>query len=158
MDPILSIGRLAGSNLQGHVKKPVLSTVAGRFGMVMRRTLLEEPMSDVLMVIIVIGLVFFTAWLSKLSAQMHDGLNGLGATDDDIQEIKEGIEIVAAVLNKLPDLMPSFQMNTNPLQPIFEAIARSLSGEEPLKTYEGTRNTEGEFIGTSEIEETHDTP
>ena len=148
---------MAGSNLQGYVKKPVLSSVAVPFGMVMRRTLLELGMSDVLMVIIVLGLVFFTAWLSRLSAQMHDGLNGLGATDDDIQEIKEGIEIVAAVLEKLPQLMPQFNMNTNPLQPIFEAFAKKLSGEQPLITYEAQRDSEGRFDGTQK-EQTEDTP
>ena len=114
-------------------------------------------MSDLLIVIIVVALVFFTAWFSKLSAQLNDGLNGLGATDDDIQEIKEGIEIVAAVLNKLPDLMPQFNMNTNPLQPIFEAFAKKLSGEQPLITYEGTRDSEGKFHGTPK-EQTEDTP
>ena len=113
-------------------------------------------MSDLLTVIIVVALVFFTAWFSKLSAQLNEGLNGLGATDDDIQEIKEGIEIVAAVLNKLPDLMPQFNMNTNPLQPIFEAFARKLSGEQSLITYEGQRDSDGRFShGTTQ--ETQDT-
>ena len=114
-------------------------------------------MEEVLTVIIVLALVFFTAWLSKLSAQLAEGLNGLGATDDDIQEIKEGIEIVAAVLNKLPDLMPQFNMNTNPLQPIFEAFARKLSGEQPLITYETQRDSEGRFSGT-QTEEKDNTP
>ena len=114
-------------------------------------------MSDVLIVIIVVALVFFTAWFSKLSAQLNEGLNGLGATDDDIQEIKEGIEIVAAVLEKLPQLMPQFNMNTNPLQPIFEAFAKKLSGEQPLITYEAQRDAEGRFDGTQK-EQTEDTP
>jgi hypothetical protein len=109
------------------------------------------------MVIIVLGLVFFTAWLSKLSAQMHEGLNGLGATDDDIQEIKEGIDIVSAILSKLPELMPQFNMNTSPLTPIFEAFARKLSGEQPLITYEAQRDAEGRFDGTQK-EQTKDTP
>jgi hypothetical protein len=125
--------------------------------MVLVPTFLERAMSDLLTVIIVVALVFFTAWFSKLSAQLNEGLNGLGATDDDIQEIKEGIEIVAAVLNKLPDLMPQFNMNTNPLQPIFEAFARKLSGEQPLITYEAQRDSEGRFThGTTQ--ETQDTP
>ena len=114
-------------------------------------------MSDVLIVIIVVALVFFTAWFSRLSAQLKTGLDGLGATDDDIQEIKEGIEIVAAVLNKLPELMPNFTMQTNPLQPIFEAFAKKLSGEQPLITYEGTRDSEGKFHGTPKAQ-TEDTP
>lgn len=112
-------------------------------------------MEDILTIIIVLGLVFFTAWLSRLSALMHEGLNGMGATDEDIQEIKEGIEIVATILNKLPELMPQFNMNTNPLQPIFEAFARKLSGEVPLMTYEPKRDSEGRFDGTPQ-EQTKD--
>ena len=119
-------------------------------------TFLERDMSDLLTVIIVVALVFFTAWFSKLSAQLNEGLNGLGATDDDIQEIKEGIEIVAAVLNKLPDLMPQFNMNTNPLQPIFEAFARKLSGEQSLITYEGQRDSDGRFSHGTTQEQTQD--
>ena len=115
-------------------------------------------MSDLLTVIIVVALVFFTAWLSRLSAHLNDGLNGLGATDADIQEIKEGIEIVAAVLNKLPDLMPQFNMNTHPLQPIFEAFAKKLSGEQPLITYETQRDSEGRFTHGTTQEETHNSP
>ena len=110
-------------------------------------------MSDLLTVIIVVALVFFTAWFSKLSAQLNEGLNGLGATDDDIQEIKEGIEIVAAVLNKLPDLMPQFNMNTNPLQPIFEAFAQKLSGAQPLMTYEPERGPDGQYHGATKEDE-----
>ena len=117
----------------------------------------ECGMDELLTLIIVGALVFFTAWFSKLSAQLNDGLNGLGATDDDIQEIKEGIEIVAAVLNKLPDLMPQFNMNTNPLQPIFEAFAKKLSGEQPLITYESQRDSEGRFNGPPK-EQTEDSP
>ena len=114
-------------------------------------------MEEVLTVIIVIALVFFTAWLSKLSAQLNEGLNGLGVTDDDVQEIKEGIETLATVLTRLPDLMPQFNMNTNPLQPIFEAFAKKLSGEQPLITYEGSRDAEGRFHGT-QTEETQNSP
>lgn len=125
--------------------------------MVLGCTWLGIAMSDVLTVIIVLGLVFFTAWLSRLSAQMQEGLHGLGATDDDIQEIKEGIEIVATILNKLPELMPQFNMNTNPLQPIFEAFARKLSGEQSLITYDTPRDAEGRFHGTQK-EQTKDAP
>jgi hypothetical protein len=125
--------------------------------MVLGCTFLELAMSDVLIVIIAVALVFFTAWFSKLSSQLKNGLDGLGGTDDDIQEIKEGIEIVAAVLAKLPELMPQFNMNTSPLTPIFEAFAKKLSGEQPLITYEGTRDSEGKFHGTPK-EQTEDSP
>jgi hypothetical protein len=67
---------------------------------------------------------------------LRTSLEEIGETGQDLDEIKESIELVAAILNKLPEMMPSFQMNTNPLQPIFEAFARKLSGEQPLMTYQ----------------------
>ena len=133
-------------------------TVEGAFRVFYGPCLLRPRfMDDILTVIIVIGLVFFTAWLSRLSAQMNEGLNGLGATDDDIQEIKEMIEIVATILNKLPEMMPQFNMNTSPLTPIFEAFARKLSGEVPLMTYETERDSAGRFDGTQK-EQAQNTP
>ena len=69
------------------------------------------------------------------------------------KEIKEGIEVVATILQKLPELMPQFNMNTNPLQPIFEAFARKLSGEAPLMTYEAPRDSDGRFHGATKDEE-----
>jgi len=54
-------------------------------------------------------------------------------------------------LNKLPELMPQFNMNTNPLQPIFEAFAQKLSGQQPLMTYnEPPREADGTYGTTKE--------
>lgn len=74
----------------------------------------------------------------------------IGDTGNDLEEIKESIELVAAILNKLPEMMPNFQMNTNPLQPIFEAFARKLSGEQPLITYENARDAAGRYYGATQ--------
>jgi hypothetical protein len=102
-------------------------------------------MDMVFQLILVAGIVAFSVWLSYLSYKMNDALEGVGASEDQLDEIKESIEIVAAILNKLPELMPQFNMNTNPLQPIFEAFARKLSGEQPLMTYEAPRDADGRF-------------
>lgn len=108
--------------------------------------------------ILVVGLVFFTMWMSRLSFKLSEGLESLDSSEDRLDEIRESIEIVAQILNKLPELMPQFNMNTNPLQPIFEAFARKLSGEAPLMTYETQpRNNEGQFNATK-TEEKDDTP
>ena len=116
-----------------------------------------DPMNDLITMILVGAIVGFTIWLSRISMQIRGALDDLGHSEEDILEIKEGIETLATVLTRLPDLMPQFNMNTNPLQPIFEAFAKKLSGEQPLITYEGTRDAEGRFHGTQK-EETGNTP
>lgn len=104
------------------------------------------------------GIAFFSAWLTLLSTKLTNALHDLQSSDDQLDEIRESIEIVATILNKLPEMMPSFNMNTNPLQPIFEAFAKKLSGEQPLMTYSAPeRGSDGKFDGT-QTEETHNTP
>ena len=103
--------------------------------------------------ILVGSIVFFSLYLARISSELRTSLLEIGDTGQDLEEIKESIELVAAILNKLPELMPQFQMNTNPLQPIFEAFARKLSGEQPLMTYDPARDAEGRFDGTPKEED-----
>ena len=103
------------------------------------------------------GIVAFSVWLSYLSYKMNDALEGVGNSEEQLDEIKEAIEIVANILNRLPELMPQFNMNTNPLQPIFEAFAQKLSGAQPLMTYnEPPRGADGQY-GTKTEEEINST-
>ena len=98
------------------------------------------------------GIVGFSIWLTVLSWRFAAALDGIGTSEDQLDEIRESIEIVATILNKLTDLMPQFQMNTNPLQPIFEAFAQKLSGQQPLMTYsEPPRGADGQY-GTTKDE------
>ena len=115
-------------------------------------------MEDGFLYLFALILVGFTVWFSRLTYRLNDALDDIGGRGDDLDEIKESVEIVAQILHKLPDLLPQFTMNTNPLQPIFEAFARKLSGEAPLMTYETQpRNNEGQFNATT-TEEKDDTP
>ena len=113
-------------------------------------------MQEVFLVILVAAIVFFSIWLSRISNDLRTSLGDIGDTGDDLEEIKEGLELVATILNKLPDLLPQFHMNTNPLQPLFEAFAKKISGENPLMTYGAGRDSEGRFDGTPK--ENEDTP
>ena len=98
------------------------------------------------------GICFFSAWLMFLSLKLTNALDRLSDSDEQLDEIREGIEVVATILNKLPELMPQFNMNTNPLQPIFEAFAQKLSGSQPLMTYQAPeRGADGKY-GTKEEE------
>ena len=100
-------------------------------------------------VLFVLGLLGFGIWFSRLAFKLDAALDDIAASEEQLDEIKESIEIVAQILTKLPELMPSFQMNTNPLQPIFEAFASKLSGAQPLMTYTNAgQDAEGKCDGT----------
>lgn len=115
-------------------------------------------MEDIFGLIIVASIVGFAIWFSHLAAKLNKGLDDIAHSESQLDEIKESIEIVATILNRLPELMPQFNMNTNPLQPIFEAFARKLSGTQPLMTYDTTgRDAEGRYDGTQKEEDTQTT-
>ena len=110
-------------------------------------------MELVFQLVLIAGIVLFSVWLTYLSYKMNDALEGVGNSEEQLDEIKEAIEIVANILNRLPELMPQFNMNTNPLQPIFEAFAQKLSGQQPLMTYnEPARGAGGQYATKTEEE------
>jgi hypothetical protein len=105
--------------------------------------------------ILVGGLVFFTAWLSLLSNKISNAVTQLENGDDQLDEIRESVEIVAQILAKLPEMLPSFHMNNSPtdfLKPVVEAFVANLGGAQPLKAYEAPRTSGGQY-GTGQTEE-----
>lgn len=121
--------------------------------MLLGRPYARACMDLVFELILIGGIVGFSIWLSALSWRLANALEGVGQSEEQLDEIRESIEIVATILNKLPDLMPNFQMNTNPLQPIFEAFAQKLSGQQPLMTYEPERGPDGQYHGATKEDE-----
>lgn len=97
-------------------------------------------------------------WLSRLSFTLANTMENISGSDEQLDEIRENIEVVAAILNRLPELMPQFNMNTNPLQPIFEAFAKKLSGADSLITYDATAPPEGQTDGSQTWKEKDPSP
>ena len=106
-----------------------------------------------------ISLVFFTAWLSYLSGRLNAGLKVIDGSDQGVEEIGNALGEVIGLLQQLPEFLrdevgkytPEFHMNSSPLAPLIEAIVKNISGEQPLKTYEAPpQDKEGRFIGTKE--------
>jgi hypothetical protein len=104
-------------------------------------------------VVFVIALVGFGVWFSRMSFQMHSALGDIQNSDEQLDEIRESVEVVVAILNRLPELLPQFHMNTNPLQPLIEMFAQKLSGAEQLITVPVERGMDGRFSGTEEQQE-----
>ena len=97
----------------------------------------------------ILGLVGFGIWFSHLSNKLNRGLDEISGRGEDLDEIREAVEIVAQILNKLPELMPQFSMNTNPLQPIFEAFAAKITGVQQLNTVNAAARQENGQYATS---------
>ena len=101
------------------------------------------------------GLVFFTAWLSILSNRIGNAVKQIENGDDQLDEIRESVELVAQILSKLPEMLPSFHMNNSPtdfLKPVVEAFIQNLGGPQPLRTYDESRTPGGQYGKTQEIE------
>ena len=110
-------------------------------------------MDDLTVLLFMGSLVFFTAWLSWLTNRLRNVLDSVDTSGADIEEIRDGVELVAQILHKLPDLMPSFNMNTSPLQPLVEAFAQNIMGQQPLRTHDVPRDSDGRYIATKTEEE-----
>ena len=113
-------------------------------------------MEEFEIVLFLLSLCIFTAWLSYLSNRLSRSLEIIDDSSGELEEIRGAVEMVGAILNQLPDILksgvPEFHMNSSPLTPIFEAIAKNLVGEQPLKTYETPIGPDGRYIGTKEVE------
>ncbi len=103
------------------------------------------------------GLVFFTAWMSLLSNRISNACIQLENGDDQLEEIRESVDLVAQILTKLPEMLPSFHMNNSPtdfLKPVVEAFVSNLGGPQQLKTYQPERGPGGQYgTGQTESEE-----
>ena len=115
--------------------------------------LVALSLDDLTVLLFMGSLVFFTAWLSWLTNKLRNVLDSVDTSGADIEEIRDGVEVVAQILHKLPDLMPSFNMNTSPLQPLVEAFAQNIMGQQPLRTHDAPRDLEGRYIATKTEEE-----
>ena len=95
------------------------------------------------------GLIFFTAWLSHLTFKLTSGLDAIDQSDAQLEEIRESVELVAQILSKLPEMLPSFHMNNSPtdfLKPIVEAFVGNLGGPKPLMSYDTQpRDASGQY-------------
>ena len=118
--------------------------------MVIGRPIRARGMDEVIVatqIMFVLGLVGFGVWFSRLTFKLDQALDDIQGSDDQLAEIREAVEVVATILNRLPELLPQFHMNTNPLQPIFEAFAQKLSGQIPLKTVGPAQGPDGRYNG-----------
>lgn len=97
-------------------------------------------------------LCIFSIWFTVLSKKLSDSLEDIGITDQKIDDIEASVIVVAELLQQLPQLMPQFHMNNNPLAPIIEKIMSQWSGGEPSLTESSLRGPDGRFTDGTRTE------
>ena len=89
-----------------------------------------ETVETVWQLAFIIGLVGFGIWFSHLTHKLNRGLGDLQGRGDDLDEIREAVDLVAGILQQLPQLMPQFHMpSQSPLAPIIEMFMKNMKGE-----------------------------
>lgn len=73
----------------------------------------------------IFGLVGFGVWFSFLTFRLNQVLGDVDHRGADIDEIRESVEVVANILERLPELLPTFHQHQSPLQPVIEWFMNS---------------------------------
>lgn len=104
------------------------------------------------------GLVGFGIWFTYLSLKLNHTLGDVLNRGDDIDEIREAVEVVGSILQRLPELVPQFHTNQSPLQPIIEMFMSRMkeNAGETLQTPQALRGSDGRFNGEGQAEEFND--
>ena len=76
----------------------------------------------------------------KKTAQIH-----LDDYDQELEEMKNSLDIVAQVLQRLPEMVPQFQINENPLTQILQFFQNRAQMNEASYSAEQLRDDNGRF-------------
>lgn len=107
--------------------------------------------------IIVAGLLFTVlgAWLAWATYQFSDIRAAADETAETAAEIAAQVEAVSAILARLPELMPQFAINQNPLQPLMEALMSrwTENANQSLSAASTPRDSEGRYSNAPPLQE-----
>jgi len=99
----------------------------------------------IILLVLSIGLQLEARFASK---------NYLEDYDDQLEEMKNSLNVVAQVLHKLPELVPQFKIETNPLSQILEFFQSRAQGEQGSLGAEQLRDDTGQYSdGTTQEQE-----
>jgi hypothetical protein len=95
------------------------------------------------MVVLVILLILSIGLQLESRYSAKDYLEGY---DSDLQEMRNALEVVAAVMNKLPEMMPQMNLiNQNPLTQILEFFQQRAQTEQGSLDAERLRDDNGTY-------------
>jgi hypothetical protein len=93
------------------------------------------------------GLVLAAVWFTIITSRLQASLKQIDNGDMMLEEIRESIEIVGQVLNRLPELMPSFHLpQNNPLIALAEKLYENYTGTKVSSASSEPRDDTGRFI------------
>jgi hypothetical protein len=99
----------------------------------------------VVMLILSIGL--------QLEAR-YSGTKYLDEYDDQLEEMRNSLNVVAQVLHKLPEMVPQFQINENPLSQILQFFQNRAQEQQASLGAEQLRDDTGRYSdGTTQEQE-----
>lgn len=96
----------------------------------------------------------FSIWFTLLSKKLENALDDIGITDDKIDDIEQAVVQVVQILNQLPNLVPQFHMNNNPLSPLIEMIRDRYQSQQPSIAESAVRDDNGRFTHGTQEEKT----
>ena len=117
-----------------------------------------ETVETVWQLAFIVGLVGFGIWFSHLTHKLNRGLGDLQGRGDDLDEIREAVDLVAGILQQLPQLMPQFHMpNQSPLAPLIEMFMKNMQGQ-ASSAVEAERDALGRFTDATTTQNEENTP
>ena len=96
------------------------------------------------MELVVIIILLILSIFLQLEAR-YSSKNYLEDYDDQLEEMKNSLNVVAQVLHKLPELVPQFKIETNPLSQILEFFQQRAQGEQGSLGAEPPRDDTGQY-------------
>ena len=95
---------------------------------------------ELLIIIILLILSIGLQLESRYSAKFH-----LEDYDDQLEEMKNSLNVVAQVLHKLPEMVPQFQINENPLSQILQFFQNRAQEQQASLGADQLRDDSGRF-------------
>jgi len=100
------------------------------------------------------GLVLAAVWFTIITSRLQTSLKQIDNGDLMLEEIRESIEVVAQVLSRLHELVPSFHLpQTNPWMGIIEKVYENYTGTKVSSAAVDPRDDTGRFIDGERTEE-----
>lgn len=105
---------------------------------------------------IIVSMLLFSvlgAWLAWATFQFRDIRGAADETAETAAEMAHQVEAVAQILGQLPQLMPQFAINQNPLQPLIEHIMNRWNTQQSLSAGSPQRDDVGRYTNASKNQE-----
>lgn len=100
------------------------------------------------------GLVLAAVWFTIITSRLQTSLKQIDEGDSMLEEIRESIEVVAQVLSRLPEMLPSFHLpQNNPWVGVVEKLFEKYTGQKVSSAASDPRDDTGRFIDGERTEE-----